>query len=230
MKCYKILDRSMEYYDGFNGSKRWSLGEWKEADKLDVYGSPGGFRGYEHPLLAVLHNPIHSNIIDPRLFEAEADGEIVRDGQMELKSKRMRITKEIPVPEVSTAQRVAYAIYCAKRVFSVPKWDRYVPKWYHWADAWLRGEDRSEQAAQEAVKEANAAWASVWEAGEYMSAREAAAAECAAQAAEAASRGANEGSARLAAQAALAAARAGCAALIACAERAMMVGEIPKEK
>jgi hypothetical protein len=100
-----------------------------------------------HPLLAVLHNQLHANIRDPRLFEAEAAGKTIYDWQMQLKAQRMRIVREITVPAISLEQRVAYGIYCAKAVYSDPRWNE-------WADAWLSGMDRSQSAAKSAVKEA----------------------------------------------------------------------------
>ncbi len=143
MKCYKLLDRNMESRNG----GRWTIGEWKEADELGFFCGPGGFHGYVHPLLAVLHNQLHANIRDPRLFEAEAAGRTIYDGQMQLKAQRMRIVREIPIPTVSLEQRIAYGIYCAKAVYSDPQWNS-------WADAWMSGADRSQSAAKSAVKEA----------------------------------------------------------------------------
>ena len=48
--------------------------------------SPGWYHAYEHPLLAVLHNPIHGDIQNPRCFSIEvAADDIGRlDGQMKL--------------------------------------------------------------------------------------------------------------------------------------------------
>lgn len=199
-KCYKILRRDMTSYRGC----KWALGEWKESDELGPFCAPGGFHGYEYPLLAALHSPIHGATRNPRLFEAEADGEIAHEGQMQLKAQRMRIVREIPVPKVSMEQRIAYAIYCAKAVYYDPEWD-------HWADAWLSGEDRSKQAAADAGDRMIRMAEEQWWLGNVV--HEAWAAACAAWAAA----DANE---RWAAEAAEYANIEGVD-LIACAERAM---------
>lgn len=193
MKCYKLLSQDMTSYRGCS----WTLGEWKGSNSLGPFCGPGGFHGYEHPLLAVLHNPLHANIRDPRLFEAEAAGEIAHDGKMQLKAQRMRIVREITVPAVSLEQRVAYGIYCAKAIYDDPQWNS-------WADSWLSGVDRSRSAAKSVVA--------------YRQCKAAAlAANAAGWAAAVAER---------AAEAALAAEEAG-ADLIACAERAMGVVKTP---
>lgn len=242
MKCYKILNNDMTSYGGC----KWAIGEWNDADSLGPFCRPGGFHGYEHPLLAVLHNPLHANIREPRLFEAEADGEIAHDGKMLLKAKRMRIVLEIPVPAVSIAQRVAYGIYCAKAVYSNQEWTR-------WADAWLSGEDRSwmatVDAAELASREAEASWAEAaeWESADKTwaelktvyaarAAKSALAADATARAAWAAESTewlavatetpddwAWELTKESVAHAALAATRAGGVDLVSCAERAMGV-------
>lgn len=103
---------------------------------------------YEHPLLAVLLNPIHANFnpATMRLFAAE--GEIVaREGQLKCGVKSLTIVEEIPVPTMTTEQRVKFAILCAKEVCKDSTWNA-------WADKWLSGEDRSEATAARAARAA----------------------------------------------------------------------------
>ncbi len=240
MKCYKILNGAME---SFNGCK-WYLGKWKKADKLGVFCSPGGFHGYEHPLLAMLHNPVHARIDDPRLFEAEAGGKIARDGEMKLKAQRMRVVLEIRVPTISIAQRVDYGVRCAKAVYSDPKWTCWADSWLSGADkSWLATVDAAELAARAAAvsraeeaewEAADEAWAEEKMVYVARAAKSAWAAEAAAWAAwaaestewlavatESSDDWAWEWTEESVARAALAATRAGGVGLIACAERAI---------
>ena len=71
--------------------------------------SDGFIHYYTHPLLAVLLNPIHADFKSPKLWEAEASGEIINEP---LKSgcKTLRTIKEIPLPEISRVQKIAFEI------------------------------------------------------------------------------------------------------------------------
>jgi hypothetical protein len=99
----------------------------------------------------VLLNPIHANIKNPRLWEVECDQvahDVTKGG-----AKRMRLVRELPVPQVTMEQRVRFAILCAKEVC-------HDPQFVAWADGWLSGGDRSKEAAEAASWAAQAAsWA-----------------------------------------------------------------------
>ena len=107
---------------------------------------------YTHPLLAVLLNPIHANYKNPKLWRCE--GEVVaNDHGLKVGVKTLTTIEEIPLPAVTTEQRVKFAILCAKQVCKDEKWNA-------WADKWLSGEDRTAAAAAaaaEAAAEARAA-------------------------------------------------------------------------
>jgi len=104
--------------------------------------SNGFIHYYTHPLLAVLMNPVHADFKSPKLWEAEASGKIINEA---LKSgcKTLRTIKEIPLPEVSGVQKIAFGILCAKEVCKGKAWNK-------WADKWLSGEDRSKESADAA--------------------------------------------------------------------------------
>jgi len=162
---YKLLTQGMTSHGGC----QWALDEWKETSGEGELCGPGWLHYYEHPLLAVLHNPIHADIQSPRLFEVEVEGKIKRDGQMKSGCTRMRISKEIPLPIATTEQRVRYAIFCAMAVLPDKPW---AARWHAWAETWLSGEDRTEEEA------AKAAQTMIWEQvviGELRAAWEAAA-------------------------------------------------------
>jgi hypothetical protein len=48
--------------------------------------------------------------------------------------------RELPLPEVSDTQRIAFGILCAKEVCKHKAWNA-------WADKWLSGEDRTKASA-----------------------------------------------------------------------------------
>jgi len=131
---YKLTDQNMQTYGGF----QWEIGKWYEATGRIEQGlcTDGWLHCYDSPLLAVLHNPIHGRIRAPRLFEAETRRAAKDNNEMKRGYRMMRLVREIPVPEITTARRVKYAILCAKQVYSDPDWNK-------WADDWLSGKDRT---------------------------------------------------------------------------------------
>ena len=142
MIVYKLTDQKMQTYNGF----QWKLGQKRTASGEGSLCGPGWLHAYESPLVAVLMNPVHANIAEPRLFEAE--GKIgKRDGQIKCGCTSLRLVREMPLPEISGAARVRAAIYCAWSVCDKPAWRM-------WALRWLANEDRSASAAEAAA----AAW------------------------------------------------------------------------
>lgn len=103
---------------------------------------------YVDPLLAMLFNPIHANIEEPFLWEAKAEGKILHEP---LKSgcKKLTTIKQIPIPEISITQRVAFAILCAKKVYGNPDF-------VAWADNWLNGKNRTKETTANAYASATA--------------------------------------------------------------------------
>ena len=104
--------------------------------------SNGFIHYYTHPLLAVLLNPIHADFTYPKLWEAEASGEII-DEALKSVCKTLTTIKEIPLPEISGVQKIAFGILCAKEVCKDERWNS-------WADKWLSGKDRSNESANAA--------------------------------------------------------------------------------
>lgn len=170
MKLFKLTDENGRTY----GGTQWGKGVTHRAPGRGLLCSAGWVHAYEHPLLAVLLNPIHANFSNPRLWEAE--GEVgIRDGQLKCGTAELTTVREIPLPEVTTEIRVRFAILCALEVY---KEEGFVK----WAQGWLSGEDRGVEAAR-------AAWAAA-EAAQAAAQAAARAAEWAAQAAAEAARAA----------------------------------------
>jgi hypothetical protein len=224
MKLYKLTSKDGRSYCGC----QWGANVVHTTDgKGDLCG-PGYLHAYTDLLLAVLLNPIHAGLRDPQAWEAE--GEVKRtDRGLKVGCTTLKTVKQIPLPEITTEQRVRFGILCAKKVCHDPSWNA-------WATAWLDGSDRSEAAAAAARKAAEwaaeaarkaAEWAAEaarkaaeWaaEAAEWAAeAAEAEAAEWAAEAAEWAAEAAEAEAAEAAAEAATAATAAAAAAAAAAA-------------
>ena len=98
----------------------------------------GVIHAYTDPLLAVLMNPIHVNFTTPLLWEAE--GAVVASDGTKVGVKALTTLRRMELPQVTTAQRVRFAILCAMEVCTDPAWRS-------WAERWLSGEDRTAAAA-----------------------------------------------------------------------------------
>jgi hypothetical protein len=136
----KLTDQNMKTYNGF----KWVLG------KKEVIENSGGnlcsanfFHYYEHPLLAVLLNPIHADIKNPRLFKIEVGGELLHDRGLKSGAKEMTLIEEIELPKITNEQKVFFCILCAKSVYKDPEFNL-------WSDNWISGKDRTVYAANAA--------------------------------------------------------------------------------
>jgi len=151
MKLYKLTDQKMRTYNDF----QWELGRWYETSGEGDLCGPGWLHFHTNPLLAVLFNSIHADFKNPRLFEAE--GEIgKRNYNIKVGCKRGRVVKEIELPEITTAQRVRWAILCSLEACDQPEYKRWAADWLSekdrtvaaaWAVDWLSGKDRTAAAA-----------------------------------------------------------------------------------
>src|SRR3990167_5691171 len=129
--------------DETQGPTKWGPGVTHTATGDISHGlcSNAYIHAYEHPLLAVLHDPIGANFgSTAHLWVAESDDEPLREGQMKLGVRSLTALRRIELPKVTDGQRVRYAILCAKAVYSDPVW-------VAWAEGWLSGADRSSDSA-----------------------------------------------------------------------------------
>ena len=149
MKLYKLTDADAKT----RGGTEWGPGVSHSGTGEGKLCGPGWIHAYADPLLAVLFNPIHARFPRPRLWEAE--GEVSKTDGLKVGCRTVTTSREIPLPEITTAQKVAFAILAVKEVCDDPAWNA-------WADRWLSGEDRSESAAGSAAESAeSAAWSAV---------------------------------------------------------------------
>lgn len=181
--CYKLTSQALTTYGDFI----WIEGEW--TTPLPGKGklcSGSWYHAYHHPLLALFLNPIHADFKQPILWEAEGRGAFQDDNGLKCGFASMRLVKRLEIPEITTEQRVRFALLCAKEVYKETSFVEF-------ADKYLFGEDRSQKTAARAARSAaEAAWSAAWSAARSAesaawSAAEAAA-EWAARAAESAAR------------------------------------------
>ena len=133
---YKLTSQKLQTHNGF----QWKTGHC-----------------YDSPLIAVFHNPIHENIKNPRLFEVECSGEAKNDKGLKCGYTKMRIIKEIPLPDIKTEQIIKYGILCAIEVYKGATFIK-------WSKNWLSGRDRTAHAAEAAHIAAYAVYAAAYEA------------------------------------------------------------------
>ena len=139
MTLYKLTDGDGYTRRGLPGETLWVPGEWHEAPGGEL-GSANVLYAYEDPRIAAVMNPIHAAISDPQLWEAEGDV-CVHEGQLKCGCTRLRVTRKIELPVLTTEQRVEIAIRCALVVCTRRAWRA-------WANKWLSGEDRTGDAAR----------------------------------------------------------------------------------
>jgi hypothetical protein len=113
-------------------------------------------------------NPAHADILNPKLWECEADGEHKDDRGLKGGCTRLTTIKEIPLPVWTNEEKIKFAILCAIEVYGGKSgnWDR-------WAENWLTGADRSSNSARAAAYAADASAAAAYAA--YASAADSAA-------------------------------------------------------
>src|SRR3990167_5115621 len=106
MKLYKLTDQDMRTHGGF----QWELGKRATASGQGELCGPGWIHAYEHPLLAVFHNPIHGKFQNPRAFVAEGGGRVKREDLTKCGVTELTLTRELSLPVVTLEHRVRYAI------------------------------------------------------------------------------------------------------------------------
>jgi len=146
MKYYKLTNAVGRTYNG----TLWGEGITHTAAKTGTSLCTNEvIHVYASPLLAVFFNPIHADFASPRLWECECSQPVADDGT-KLGVKKCTTLREIPLPDITTEQRVRFAILCALEVYPTAAF-------VLWADGWLTGRDRSKKAADAARAAAGAA-------------------------------------------------------------------------
>ena len=153
---YKLTDENGKTYGGCE----WGPGVSHSAPGTGELCSDGWIHVYDSPCVAVMMNPCHADFENPRLWECEVSGNELNDHGLKRGVQKCMTVREIPMPVLTTEQRVEIVIQCAlydckTRYFTSDNFIR-------WAEWWLDGTDRSAAAAWGAAKEAG--WEASWEA------------------------------------------------------------------
>jgi len=153
-KLYKLTDEQGRTRAGEDNELTWAVGvEHKTAGTGTRLCTADVIHAYEHPLIAVLMNPVHAmfNPATMRLFVAE--GEIVaREGQLKCGVHALKVVEEIPVPTLTNKQRVKFVILCAKMVCKDFGGLGGEYSWNIWADIWERIKTETAVEAEWAVR------------------------------------------------------------------------------
>lgn len=94
MTYYKLTDQNLKTHNGF----QWTLGKWESTDGDGELCSGHWLHCYNSPLLAVLLNPIHAGIVNPRLFQVGVRGKKRTDNGLKFGFSEMQLSKEILLP------------------------------------------------------------------------------------------------------------------------------------
>jgi hypothetical protein len=135
MIAYKLVDQQMQSYGGF----QWTIGETYTANGKGQLCGSGWLHFYEHPLLAVLHNPIHARIENPILLEVDIpdNANILREGYLKLGATIATPCRRVELPSITTAQHIAYGLLVVLTVSQNADFKA-------WAESWLDGSGRGD--------------------------------------------------------------------------------------
>lgn len=151
MKYYKLLTQEMTSH----ANTKWEIGTPITIAKQGIeMCSNQVLHCYNHPALAVIFNPVHADIFNPKLFEISVDKIVATDG-LKFASKSQTLIKEISLPKITLEEKIEFAIKVAKLFYKDESWNS-------WADAWLSREDCSKNSASAAARAAFAAAHIAW--------------------------------------------------------------------
>ena len=119
---YKLTDENQCTYKGF----KWEKNKWYKTNGTGPLCTAGWLHCYSDPLLGMFLNPIHANFKNPKVWKVEVKGESITDIGLKEGWTKMRLLEEVSVPQISTEQRIRFAILCAKVVYKEEKWNTWV--------------------------------------------------------------------------------------------------------
>ncbi len=144
---YKLTDKDGYTRKGKTGETLWGENITHTATGQDKELCTDGFiHAYESPEMAAFMNPAHGDYDSNTmlLWECHLHGRVKRDGQLKCGAKGCTTLRTIPLPIITTEQRITIAI---KISLLFCKDDGYIK----WATKWLSGVDRTAAWAEEVV-------------------------------------------------------------------------------
>lgn len=142
---YKLTDQDGYTRRGEYNQCKWGPGVTHSGTGRGGLCGPGFIHAYLSPELAVLLNPIHANIYNPKLWVCET--KIVEsDRGLKVGGISLTTKNELSVPTVSIEQRVIFAVLCGRAVFGGKSdgWDK-------WAANYIAGKNRKDYIAAKAA-------------------------------------------------------------------------------
>ena len=144
---YKLVDKDGYTRKGKNGETFWLDKQEKQAHgKGKDLCSGDVIHFYDHPLLAVLFNPIHASITNPRLIAIKIDKTFAHDG-LKGGCKKATFVREISMPKITPEQKIIFALKISLRYYKDKDYKK-------WVKNWLIGKDRSIASAENAARSA----------------------------------------------------------------------------
>ena len=134
-KVYKFTDQNN---CTFNQSV-WIPGTWKQTSGEGELCGLGWLHAYSDPLIAVFMNHTNLNL---KLWLAEGAGKFKDDSGLKCGFTKLRILKNIKLPEISDEKRIEIALHC---VVMAEMGDK---EFRNWATKWVTEKDRSPEAAR----------------------------------------------------------------------------------
>jgi len=129
---YKLTDENGKTYGGYE----WGPGVSHSAPGTGELCSTGWIHVYDSPWVAVMMNSYYADFENPRLWECEVSGNELNDHGLKRGVRQCMTVREIPMPVLTTEQRVEIAIRCALHGCTDDSFTR-------WAERWLDGTNRS---------------------------------------------------------------------------------------
>ena len=147
-KLYKLTDEHGQTYN----NTQWGEGVTHTASDTGALCTTGWLHAYTDPYIAILLNPIHADFTSALLWTAEGEIEIT-EYDLKVECTTLTTLRTIPLPILTTEQRVHIAVLCALEVY-------HKPVFVTWANNWINGTDRSRETVQAATRTVQATlWA-----------------------------------------------------------------------
>lgn len=118
----------------------WVPGRWKQTSGEGELCGLGWLHAYNDPLVAIFMNRTN---LDTKLWSAEGSGEFKNDNGLKCGFTKLRILKNIKLPEISDEKRIEVALHCA---IIAGVGDR---SFTNWSTKWITGKDRSAKSARQ---------------------------------------------------------------------------------
>jgi hypothetical protein len=143
--AYKLVDQDGYTRKGSQGETLWlPVGsKVRPTGEGDQPCGPGVLHAYISPEVAVLMNPIHGDIPNPRMFKVISDVKWKTDGVKRWTQGECTVLAKVEVPKISLEEKVAFALCVAPHEST-----------REFAVKWLSGKDRSYESARAAMRTA----------------------------------------------------------------------------